>query len=70
MNNPSANIAYVPYRQKDEPPRKAALARVEFPLNGLTDEDIQVLGHLSEAVDLMTIYARIQASSRPGRWGA
>jgi hypothetical protein len=27
-------------------------------------------GEAAEAVDLTTIYARIQASSRPGRWGA
>ncbi len=27
-------------------------------------------GQTAEAVDLTTIYARIQASSRPGRWGA
>ncbi|HEY3296210.1 MAG TPA: hypothetical protein VGL38_12335 [bacterium] len=60
MSTPSANITYVPYQQTDEPPRKAALARVEFPLSGLTDEDIQVLGHLSDAVDLMNPIYRDQ----------
>lgn len=60
MSIPSSNIVYVPYQQAGEPPRKAALARVEFPLQGLSDEDIQVLGHLSDAVDFMNPIYRDQ----------
>jgi hypothetical protein len=60
MSTTSQTITYIPYQQTGEPPRKAALARVDFPLKGLTDEDIQVLGHLSDAVDLMNPVYRDQ----------
>jgi hypothetical protein len=53
-------IQYLPYQQKGEPPRKAALARVEFDLTGFTDEDIQVLGHLADAVNLLNPIYRDQ----------
>lgn len=55
-----SSITYVPYQQTGEPARKAALVRVDFPLAGLSDEDIQVLGHLSEAVSLMNPVYRDQ----------
>jgi hypothetical protein len=55
-----SSITYVPYQQTGEPARKAALIRVDFPLAGLTDEDIQVLGNLSEAVSLMNPVYRDQ----------
>jgi hypothetical protein len=60
MSNPTAKIIYIPYQQAGEPPRQAALARVEFPLDGLSDDDLQVLGHLSDAVDLMNPIYRDQ----------
>src|SRR5512140_3372517 len=60
MSAPSNHIAYIPYQQAGEPSRKAAVARVEFSLNGLSDDDIQVLGHLSEAVDLINPIYRDQ----------
>jgi hypothetical protein len=49
----AADITYIPYQQRDEVARRAALTRVDFPLAGLSDDDLQVLGHLSEAVCLM-----------------
>ncbi|MCX6600152.1 MAG: hypothetical protein NT025_01140 [bacterium] len=55
-----SSITHVPYQQTGEPDRKAALVRVDFPLAGLSDEDIQVLGHLSEAVSLMNPVYRDQ----------
>jgi hypothetical protein len=55
-----SSITYVPYQQTGEPDRRAALVRVDFPLAGLSDEDIQVLGHLSEAVSLMNPVYRDQ----------
>ena len=55
-----SSITYVPYQQTGEPARKAALVRVDFPLAGLSDEDIQVLGHLSDAVSLMNPVYRDQ----------
>ncbi len=60
MSTPSSEITYVPYRQIDEPPRKAAFTRVEFSLDGFTEAEIQVLGHLAEAVALMNPIFRDQ----------
>lgn len=60
MDNNASSFNYVPYQQKDETPRRAALARVEFSLDGLSDSDIQVLGHLSEAADLLNPIYRDQ----------
>ncbi|MCC6476732.1 hypothetical protein IT157_06710 [bacterium] len=53
-------ISFVPYQQKDEPARRAAIAHVEFSLDGFSDNDIQVLGHLSDAVDLINPLYRDQ----------
>ncbi len=60
MSAAPSEIQFIPYQQKDEPPRRAALARVEFDLTGFTDEDIQVLGHLAEAVSMMNPVYRDQ----------
>jgi hypothetical protein len=60
MNNTSSEITYIPYQQHDEPARRAALTKVEFSLKGFSDKDIQVLGHLSEAVNLMNPIYRDQ----------
>ncbi len=57
MNN---SVSFVPYQQKDEAPRRAAIAQVEFSLKGLADADLQVLGHLSDAVDLLNPIYRDQ----------
>lgn len=46
-------ITYVPYQQQDEPARKAAFARVEVDLSSFSDEELQVIGHLVEAVNLI-----------------
>ena len=60
MDNNKSTVKFVPYQQKDESPRQAALARVEFSLKGLSENDIQVLGHLSDAVDLLNPIYRDQ----------
>jgi hypothetical protein len=44
----------------DEPPRRAAFARVDFDLKGFSDAEIQMLGHLAEAVALMNPIYRDQ----------
>lgn len=53
MSQSDYPLSYIPYQQEGEPDRKAALVRVEFPVAGIPDSDLQVLGHLSEAVDRM-----------------
>ncbi|MBU0509646.1 hypothetical protein KKH27_12535 [bacterium] len=55
-----SSITYIPYQQKDEPTRQAALVQVDFSLDGFTDEDVQLLGHLSDAVSLMNPVYRDQ----------
>lgn len=64
MANTNDTITYIPYRQKDEPPRKAALNKVDFSLDGFTDDEIQVLGHLMEAAELMNPIFRDQFEPR------
>ena len=53
----------IPYQQEGEPPRQAAILRVEPPLEGLSDNDVQVLGHLTEAADRMNPIFRDQAEA-------
>ncbi len=60
LSTETHGITYVPYQQKDEPERRAAFVKVGFDLQNWTDEDIQLLGHLSHAVDLMNPVYRDQ----------
>lgn len=60
MDNNKHPVTFVPYQQKDETPRVAAVTRVEFSLDGLSDADLQVLGHLSDAADLINPIYRDQ----------
>jgi hypothetical protein len=60
VSKSSSAITYVPYQQQGEAERKAALTKVEFPTAGLSDADLQTLGHLSEAVSLMNPIYRDQ----------
>ena len=53
-------IRYVPYRQEDEPPGRAAVVLAPFSLEGLTGDEIQLLGLLSEASDTMNAIFRDQ----------
>jgi hypothetical protein len=46
-------IRYYPYHQKGEPRRRAAVTPVQMDLDPVSDEDLQVLGHLMDAVDGM-----------------
>lgn len=55
-----SSISSVPYQQTGEPARQAALVQVDFPLAGRSESDIQVLGHLTEAVSLMNPVYRDQ----------
>ncbi len=64
MPHPADQIKYVPYRQKDEPSRRAAITQVDFPLQELSDEEIQILGHLNDAAELMNPIFRDQYESR------
>ncbi len=54
----------VPYRQEAEPPHRAAIVRVETGLEGLSDDELQVLGHLIEAADLINPVFRHQCDAR------
>ncbi|MFW6207855.1 MAG: dipeptidyl-peptidase 3 family protein [Spirochaetota bacterium] len=44
---------FVPYRQKDEPPRRAGIIKVEVPLEEMSDNQLQLIGHLNRAADEM-----------------
>ncbi len=59
-----AAIRLVPYRQEAEPPHRAAIVRVETGLEGLSDDELQVLGHLIEAADLINPVFRHQCDAR------
>ncbi len=56
------DAVYIPYRQDGEPSRKAGIAPVEFSLDGLSDDQVQMLGHLSDAADCMNSIFRDQFS--------
>jgi hypothetical protein len=60
----SDEIQFVPYQQQGESPRRAGLVRVEMDLTGLSDNDIQILGHLCQAVDYINPIYRDQFESR------
>ncbi len=51
---------YIPYQQDGEPRRKAAITYVEASLDGLSDNDIQIIGHLVEAAEGMNPIFRDQ----------
>lgn len=64
MDNNKHPVTFVPYQQTNETPRVAAVTRVEFSLDGLSDADLQVLGHLSDAADLINPIYRDQFEPR------
>lgn len=47
------SVSYVSYQQEGEPPRKAGFTHVEVDLSAFTDLEIQLIGHLVDAVNLM-----------------
>ena len=53
-------IRYFPYHQKGEPRRRAAVTPVQIDLQSISDEDLQVIGHLVEAADRMNPIFRDQ----------
>ncbi len=55
-----AEIRTVPYRQTDEPSRKAAIVPVEVDLSRFDDDEIQLLGHLIDACNGMNPIFRDQ----------
>ncbi len=57
------DIVFVPYRQPDEPPRRAGIAPVAFDLSGYSDHEIQLLGHLVAAAETMNAVFREQVTS-------
>jgi hypothetical protein len=56
--------SYVPYQQDGEPPRRAAIGRVPVSLEGLTPDEIQMVGHLMDASDWMNPILRHQVDPR------
>lgn len=64
MQSTSDDVEFIPYQQKGEPLRRAGLVRVGFDLAGLSDSEIQILGHLCEAVDLINPIYRDQFESK------
>src|SRR3972149_643975 len=65
MGSSNALIKTVPYRQEGEPEKHAAILRVDFDLDGLSPEEIQVLGHLVEASDALNPIYRDQIEPPP-----
>jgi len=53
MPTQSPTITFVPYKQENEPSRKAAFTQVNVDLSGFSDVDLQIIGHLVEAVNLI-----------------
>ena len=51
---------FIPYKQSDEPSRKAGIATVEVNLEHLTDSQVQMVGHLAAAAELMNPVFRDQ----------
>ena len=51
---------YIPYRQTGEPPRRAGIAPVEVTLDNLTDNQVQMVGHLCAAAEMMNPVFRDQ----------
>jgi hypothetical protein len=49
----SRELSFVPYKQKDEPPRKSGVVRVPFPVEGLHEKQVRLLQHLYRASDWM-----------------
>lgn len=64
MSTKQGEVKYVPYQQDGEPPRRAAVTTVDFPLDGLSDNDLQILGHLVEAAEAMNPIFRYQYEPR------
>lgn len=58
------DITYIPYQQPGEPARRAAFIPVEFDLDNLSDEQLQVAGHLIEAVHAINPVFRDQFEPR------
>ncbi len=67
MVDQGASMHMVPYRQDGEPERRATLARVPVELPNLSDDDLQVLGHLVEAVEAINPVFRHQHDPRTFR---
>lgn len=44
---------FVPYQQKGEPKRRAGIIKVKVPLADLTENQLQLMGHLNRAADEM-----------------
>jgi len=55
---------FIPYQQPDEPPREAGLIQVRIPIEDLSENQIQLVGHLNRAVDTMNTLYRHQVWSR------
>ncbi len=64
MKHTSDEIQFVPYIQSGEPPRRAGLVRVDVNLDGLSDREIQVMGHLAEAANSMNPVYRDQFETK------
>lgn len=54
------SIKYIPYQQDGEPKRRAAVTNVDVDLDGLSEREIQILGHLIDAANGMNAIFRDQ----------
>ena len=44
---------FIPYQQKNEPPRRAGIIKAVVPLDKMSDKQLQLIGHLNLAADEM-----------------
>lgn len=67
MPDQGVSMQLVPYQQDGEPERRATLARVPVDLADISDDNLQVLGHLIEAVEAINPVFRNQFDPRTFR---
>jgi len=53
MTKPTHSIEFIPYQQEGEPARKAGFTQVDLDLSAMSSTDLQIIGHLVDAVNLM-----------------
>ena len=58
------DVTYIPYQQWDEQPERAAISPLPIDLSGLSETELQMVGHLTEAVQGMNPIFRNQMDGR------
>jgi len=64
MAKSETGITYVPYQQEGERPRRAAFIPVECDFSTLSEQELQIVGHLIEAAEIINPIFRDQFDPR------